>query len=182
VTYRLLSSLLLLPLAVANGQQGARRPAIEVWPERVVATFPPIPVDSLGCPDDYAPGSDSRRYFWQLAVVLPDSHYPNNHFMLAGVEVEAPRRTVMRHAVLDSLLGEGRYYADEAAGEPAMPIRDLEPQTNHVRWDPDHSQAVLTLEGRAAVETIFRTRPEKASLGWCTRSGYGNATMSVNYR
>lgn len=37
----------------------------------------------------------------------------------------------------------------------------------------------LAVEGRTAVQAFFRTRPDTASLGWCTRSGYGNATLPV---
>src|SRR4051794_39919119 len=52
--------------------------------------FPQIAVDNVGCGDIDSLPRPHRRYYWMATLRYPDSHYPNNHFRSASLEVALP--------------------------------------------------------------------------------------------
>lgn len=145
--------------------------------DRLEIVFPAVAFDNVGCAAvDSSTVPHRRRYYWLATARYPDSHYPNNHFQQVALDFELPADLLPTRTRLDSALASRGPVVVEAAGEPAMHVRRLEP-----------SRAVTTLsiethggergwkvrtviQDGAAVTMFLAARADSVTLSWCQRS------------
>jgi hypothetical protein len=148
---------------------------------RLRIAFPRIPLDSLGCSGLETPpgGTLARRYYFLASSHFPSSRYPDNHFMITGVDAYLPPNAASTPARLDSLLRVSEVTVDEAAGEPPMYVRRTTPTFAVAHYDG--TRVVVEIAGEAAVRAFFAAGADSVSLGWCER-GVSLSSASVPVR
>lgn len=136
---------------------------------RLRVAFPRIPLDSLGCGTlDSIPGEGpARRYYFLASNSFPSSRYPDNHFMITGVNAYVPPTMKITSARLDSILHVSELTVDEAAGEPPMNVRRTAPIFAVARYDG--MRVVIDIAGEGTVKAFLAAGRDSVSLSWCER-------------
>lgn len=136
---------------------------------RLRVAFPRIPLDSLGCGTlDSMPGEGTvRRFYFLASNRFPSSRYPDNHFMITGVNAYVSPTMKITSARLDSVLHVSELTVDEAAGEPPMNVRLIMPTFAVARYDG--IRVVIDIAGEEAVKAFLAAGRESVSLSWCER-------------
>lgn len=134
---------------------------------RLRIAFPRVPLTSLGCGTlDTRPGeAPTRRYYFLATNDFPSSRYPDNHFMITGVDAYVAPGATITPARLDSILQVSELMVDEAAGEPPMNAGRTTPTFAVARYDG--VRVVMEIAGEAAVRAFLAPKTDSISLLWC---------------
>jgi len=138
--------------------------------------FPAIARDNVGCAlIDDASQPARRRYYWLATAEYPGVRFPNNHLQQVGVSFDLPLNLTPTRPRLDSAFAAQRVQVSEAAGEPPMPLRTVQPERTQsslellpvgdgVMW-----RVRIVIDGTKAVGAFLATHADSIALGWCQR-------------
>jgi hypothetical protein len=142
---------------------------------RLEIRFPSIALANAGCMSlDSTEIGVRRTYQWHATTQFHDSEYPANHFMGLYIFFNLPDSVLLTAERLDSVLTRLPITVDEAAGEPPMSVRKVEPRNTRASWNG--RQVVLRVEDPVAVQEFLRARSDSVDIGWCQRDENLTAT------
>jgi hypothetical protein len=108
-----------------------------------------------------------RRFYFLASNSFPSSRYPDNHFMITGVNAYVSPTMKITSARLDSVLHVSELTVDEAAGEPPMYVRRTMPTFAVASYDG--IRVVIDIAGEEAVKAFLAAGRDSVSLSWCER-------------